>query len=235
MTSMPASPRGARARMLCLSCWLTRRFLCRAITWLTLTNALSGLFCASLNFIDGTRTTRPVMSFQPRVTATRTRPRAACTCSTASAEGGCVHGEPHALSQAAPCKGKAGIACSLDGHKLFDASWQSMAIDVRPVCPPGGECVLEIEQTIDMVLDIERSKRPRGTSHPACAARAAWDPFDDEYLTMRLMQITPFPGPRPASSSSATPRSPTTVTTPASPPITAPRRTGRCRRSLARP
>src|SRR6266536_4601331 len=40
--------------------------LCRADgRWLTLTNALSGLFCASLNFIDSTRTTRPVMSFQP--------------------------------------------------------------------------------------------------------------------------------------------------------------------------
>jgi GPI-anchor transamidase subunit T len=64
-----------------------------------------------------------------------------------------------------PCKGKVGISTLLDGHKLFDASWQSMAIDVRPLCPPGdaeSECVLQIEQTIDMVLDIERSKRPRG-------------------------------------------------------------------------
>ena len=65
-----------------------------------------------------------------------------------------------------PCKGKAGIATLLDGHKLFDASFQSMAIDIRPICPPGGECVLQIEQTIDMVLDIDRSKRPRGTIHP---------------------------------------------------------------------
>lgn len=64
-----------------------------------------------------------------------------------------------------PCKGKAGIATLLDGHKLFDASWQSMAIDVRPVCVPGEECTLEIEQTIDMVLDIDRSTRPRGTLH----------------------------------------------------------------------
>ncbi len=79
-----------------------------------------------------------------------------------------------------PCKGKAGISTLLDGHKLFDASWQSMAIDVRPVCPPafpsssaqqgrdgGGEeappaCMLEIDLTVDMVLDIERSKRRRG-------------------------------------------------------------------------
>jgi phosphatidylinositol glycan class T len=56
-----------------------------------------------------------------------------------------------------PCKGKAGISSLLDGHKLFDASWQSMSIDVRPL---GGG--LEITQTVDMVLDIQRSKRPRG-------------------------------------------------------------------------
>ena len=63
-----------------------------------------------------------------------------------------------------PCKGKVGISSLLDGHKLFDASWQSMAIDVRPVCPSDGtECVIEMEQTIDMVLDIQRSKRPRGS------------------------------------------------------------------------
>lgn len=62
-----------------------------------------------------------------------------------------------------PCKGKAGIASLLDGHKLFDASWQSMAIDIRSVCPEdGSECSIEMEQTVDMVLDIDRSKRPRG-------------------------------------------------------------------------
>lgn len=61
-----------------------------------------------------------------------------------------------------PCKGKAGISSLLDGHKLFDASWQSMSIDVRPVCSDGKDCVLEITQTIDMVLDIQRSKRSRG-------------------------------------------------------------------------
>ena len=33
--------------------------------WSSLVNSLSGLFCASLNFIDGTKTTRPVLSFEP--------------------------------------------------------------------------------------------------------------------------------------------------------------------------
>jgi phosphatidylinositol glycan class T len=66
-----------------------------------------------------------------------------------------------------PCKGKAGISSLLDGHKVFDASWQSMAIDVRPKCCAGiSDCQMEITQTIDVVLDIERSKRPRDNPIP---------------------------------------------------------------------
>ncbi|KAI0595164.1 Gpi16 subunit [Biscogniauxia sp. FL1348] len=135
--------------------------------WLTLTNALSGLFCASLNFIDQTRTIRPAMSFRPE----GDHPNSTLENTHL------LHGVlPHEVVctenltpflKLLPCKGKSGISSLLDGHKLFDASWQSMAIDIRPVCPPsGGECVLEIEQTIDMVLDIERSKRPRGNPIP---------------------------------------------------------------------
>ncbi|MCJ1364468.1 Subunit of the glycosylphosphatidylinositol transamidase complex-like protein [Acarospora aff. strigata] len=38
-----------------------------------------------------------------------------------------------------------------------------MSIDVRPICPAEGDgCIVEMEQTVDMVLDIERSKRQRG-------------------------------------------------------------------------
>lgn len=127
--------------------------------WRTLTNALSGLFCASLNFIDETRTIRPVMSFQPEGDHTE----------AALAKSRLLHGVlPHEVVctenltpflKLLPCKGKAGIASLLDGHKLFDASFQSMSIDVRPVCPKGGECVLEVESTVDMVLDVNRSKR----------------------------------------------------------------------------
>ena len=133
--------------------------------WLTLTNALSGLFCASLNFIDETRTTRPVMSFQPEGDHSE----------KALNNSRLLHGVlPHEVVctenltpflKLLPCKGKAGIASLLDGHKLFDASFQSMAIDVRPVCPEGSdECILEMEETIDMVLDVNRSKRPQSKS-----------------------------------------------------------------------
>lgn len=135
--------------------------------WRILTNALSGLFCASLNFIDSTRTTRPVMSFRPEGSSRyydSTAGNMHLLHGVLPREVVCTENLTPFL-KLLPCKGKAGISTLLDGHKLFDASWQSMAIDVRPLCPEdgaGGECVLQIEQTVDMVLDIERSKRPRG-------------------------------------------------------------------------
>ncbi|KAF2713890.1 GPI transamidase component GPI16 precursor [Pleomassaria siparia CBS 279.74] len=133
--------------------------------WLTLTNALSGLFCASLNFIDATKTIRPVMTFQPEGYHAN------------SSNLHLLHGTlPHEVVctenltpflKLLPCKGKAGISSLLNGHKLFDASWQTMSIDVRPMCGPGGgDCTLEMEQTVDMVLDIDRSKRPRDNPIP---------------------------------------------------------------------
>lgn len=131
--------------------------------WLTLTNALSGLFCASLNFIDSTRTTKPVMSFQPSGYHTNsTLSNLHLLHGTLPREVVCTENLTPFL-KLLPCKGKAGISSLLDGHKLFDASWQSMSLDVTPICLPGSEeCKLQITQTIDMVLDIQRSKRPRG-------------------------------------------------------------------------
>lgn len=131
--------------------------------WITLNNALSGLFCASLNFIDSTRTTRPVITFEPAGDhSNASLSKLYLLHGSLPREVVCTENLTPFL-KLLPCKGKAGISSLLDGHKLFDAAWQSMAIDVRPVCPPNAsECIIEMEQTVDMVLDIERSKRPRG-------------------------------------------------------------------------
>jgi phosphatidylinositol glycan class T len=130
--------------------------------WISLTQSLSGLFCASLNFIDSTRTTRPVVSFEP--TGDHSQPESTLHFLHGTLPGEVVCTENLTpFLKLLPCKGKAGIASLLDGHKLFDASWQSMSIDIRPSCPlSGNACHVEMEQTVDMVLDVERSKRPRG-------------------------------------------------------------------------
>lgn len=117
-----------------------------------------------MNFIDATNTIRPISTFSQEGSHSQ----------NSSKNLHLLHGAlPHEVVctenltpflKLLPCKGKAGISSLLDGHKLFDASWQTMAIDVRPVCPnDGSECLLEIEQTVDMVLDVERSMRPSRT------------------------------------------------------------------------
>lgn len=135
----------------------------RAFTkWITLTNSLSGLFCASLNFIDSTRTSRPVLSFEPVGESLGSNSTLHLLHGTLPGEVVCTENLTPFL-KLLPCKGKAGISSLLDGHKLFDASWQTMSVDVRRRCiDDAQECLVEIEQTVDMVLNIDRSKRPRG-------------------------------------------------------------------------
>ena len=130
-------------------------------------NALSGLFCASLNFVDSTRTTRPRMTFEPVGLHVNKPPNTLFLLhGSLPREVVCTENLTPFL-KLLPCKGNAGIASLLDGHKLFDASWQSMAIDFRTVCPDQEEdCTVEMEQTVDMVLDTERSKRPRANPIP---------------------------------------------------------------------
>lgn len=133
--------------------------------WHTLTQALSGLFCASLNFIDSTRTTRPILSFSPQGDHNAENENLHLLHGVLPGEVVCTENLTPFL-KLLPCKGKAGISSLLDGHKVFDASWQSMSIDVRPKCHSGQECLVEIQQTIDVVLNIERSKRPRDNPIP---------------------------------------------------------------------
>ncbi|RAK77303.1 GPI-anchor transamidase subunit GPI16 [Aspergillus fijiensis CBS 313.89] len=132
--------------------------------WITLAQSLSGLFCASLNFIDSTRTTRPVASFEPTGTHAASD-NLHLLHGTLPGEVVCTENLTPFL-KLLPCKGKAGVASLLDGHKLFDASWQSMSVDVRPICTQTGECVVQIDQSVDIVLDIDRSKRPRDNPIP---------------------------------------------------------------------
>ncbi len=131
--------------------------------WTTLTQSLSGLFCASLNFIDSTRTTRPVLTFgSTRSTSNERLPNESLHLLHGVLPGEVVCTENLTpFLKLLPCKGKAGVSSLLDGHKVFDASWQSMSIDVRQI---GGK--VEITQSIDVVLDVERSKRPRDNPIP---------------------------------------------------------------------
>ncbi|KAB8346269.1 hypothetical protein FH972_023313 [Carpinus fangiana] len=134
--------------------------------WLALVNSLSGLFCASLNYIDSTRTTMPIAAFEPEGYSVNGTHNLHLFHGTLPREVVCTENLTPFMKML-PCKGKAGVSSLLDGHKIFDAAWQSMAIDVRPVQLGGSSARgLQMEQSIDMVLDIERSMRPKDDPIP---------------------------------------------------------------------
>ncbi|KAL7276215.1 Subunit of the glycosylphosphatidylinositol transamidase complex-like protein [Rhizina undulata] len=202
--------------------------------WTTLTNSLSGLFCASLNFIDSTRTIRPVLSFQPAGHHASTE-KLHLLHGSLPREPVCTENLTPFL-KLLPCKGKAGISSLLDGHKLFDAAWQSMSIDVRPVCEEDGECKLQMEQTVDMVLDVERSLRRRDSPIPkpppisslSCDPSKSYSDRDACYpldsistLPWSLSEIfgRPLHGVCPLSTTPGIPPTPVCVNVPDSSPI----------------
>ncbi|KAG0048704.1 hypothetical protein BGZ83_006392 [Gryganskiella cystojenkinii] len=140
--------------------------------WKGLTNTLSGLFCASLNFIDDTITTEPKMSFRNEglynVHSDEFSRRNNYTSSSNQHARKLRYGSlPHEnvctenltpWIKLLPCKTKAGIASLLKSHKLFDSRFYSMSIHVRPVCEDELCRVksLELIQSITTVFDVAR-------------------------------------------------------------------------------
>ncbi|KAJ3311300.1 2-oxoglutarate dehydrogenase E1 component [Boothiomyces sp. JEL0838] len=116
--------------------------------WKGLTNALAGLFCASLNFMDESYTSEPIHAFQPEMefgmnTTLRyaSLPREiVCTENLTP------------WAKLLPCQTKAGLSTLLNGYKLFDGNYQSMGISWKPKCA-GGECFHELIQSFTTVLD----------------------------------------------------------------------------------
>ncbi|KAG0070405.1 hypothetical protein BGZ89_000742 [Linnemannia elongata] len=137
--------------------------------WKGLTNTLSGLFCASLNFIDDTITTEPKLSFRNEgLYNTHSVPTTSHNKNNSTIPRKLRYGSlPHEnvctenltpWIKLLPCKSKAGIASLLKSHKLFDTRFYSMAVHVRSVCEDEKCRVrsLELIQTITAVFDVAR-------------------------------------------------------------------------------
>ncbi|KAI8577591.1 hypothetical protein K450DRAFT_251553 [Umbelopsis ramanniana AG] len=146
--------------------------------WRSLTNTLSGLFCASLNFIDGTLTSQPELSFRPEGAKNsynhdeRMREGAEVRYGILPHENVCTENLTPWI-KLLPCKSKAGIATLLNAHKLYDTNYHSMAIHIRPVCQDAN-CTsqsLELVQTVTSVLDPVRESGRRDWSFSSLFGR----------------------------------------------------------------
>lgn len=130
-------------------------------SWLKLTESLSGVFCASLNFVDDAVTTFPKYK-----TASEEANYVAVPGNKLFLLRAALPDEPICTENLTPflkllpTRGKAGIASLLDGHKLYDSLWHSMSIDLVTACS-GNECHLELDQHIHHIADITRLIRRR--------------------------------------------------------------------------
>ncbi|ORZ19651.1 GPI transamidase component PIG-T [Absidia repens] len=137
--------------------------------WKALTNVLSGLFCASLNFIDETLTTEPRLSFrQEPFTSHNDVQQDNATVLRYGAlphENVCTENLTPWI-KLLPCKSKAGISTLLNAHKIYNSNFHSMSIHAQSVCKDETciERILQLEQTVTSVIDPVRDTSRRDWS-----------------------------------------------------------------------
>ncbi|KAL0077386.1 GPI transamidase GPI16 [Phycomyces blakesleeanus] len=133
--------------------------------WRSLTNVLSGLFCASLNFIDDTLTTQPRMSFLPEPLSQSDRENSQLRYGALPHENVCTENLTPWIKML-PCKAKSGIAVLLNAHKIYNSNFHAMGIVARSMCRDEAcsERVLELRQTVTSVLDPVRDTGRRDWS-----------------------------------------------------------------------
>ncbi|XP_053338794.1 GPI transamidase component PIG-T [Clarias gariepinus] len=125
--------------------------------WKELTNVLSGIFCASLNFIDSTNTVEPTASFKPLGLGNVTDHRF-LRYATLPREIVCTENLTP-WKKLLPCGSKAGLAVLLKSEKLFHSSFHSEAVHIRPICKDR-QCsgrAWELRQTLGVVFDLYTS------------------------------------------------------------------------------
>lgn len=127
--------------------------------WFKLSQTLSGFFCASLNFIDDSITTLPkaATTYLNDLFKVGSDTKLFLLRAALPNEPICTENLTPFL-KLLPTRGKAGISSLLDGHKLFDSLWYGMSIDLTTKCQ-GNDCHLNMIQTINAVVDVQRSLR----------------------------------------------------------------------------
>ncbi|CAO3639653.1 unnamed protein product [Mucor hiemalis] len=131
--------------------------------WKSLTNTLSGLFCASLNFIDETITTEPRLSF--RTDDSNSNQGEQLRFGSLPHENVCTENLTPWI-KLLPCKAKSGISVLLNPHRIYNSNFHSMAIHAKSICVDDA-CTdrrLELKQTVTSVMDPVRDTSRRDWS-----------------------------------------------------------------------
>lgn len=129
--------------------------------WKTLVNSLSGLFCASINFIDESKTTYPMSSFQPDhmdgiplLNLDADSNKLYLLHASLANEPICTENLTP-LVKLLPTRGKSGLSQYLDGHKIFDSLWHSLSIDIDTNCDDSThQCKFIMDANLNMAIHL---------------------------------------------------------------------------------
>ncbi|KAG9337490.1 hypothetical protein JZ751_028681 [Albula glossodonta] len=147
--------------------------------WKELTNVLSGIFCASLNFIDSTNTVQPSASFKPLGVGNVTNQKL-LRYAVLPREIVCTENLTP-WKKLLPCGSKAGLAVLLKSEKLFHSSFHSQAVHIRPVCQDW-QCkstAWELRQTLNVVFDLHTSGQSKREACPLASSSKVYVDITD--------------------------------------------------------
>ena len=123
--------------------------------WRDLTNALSGQFCASLNFIKPENTASPNVSFRRRgVTSSIYNDSRTLRYSSLPREIVCTENLTP-WTKLLPCDSKSGLSSLLNSLLIYKVKYHSMSVHLRTICEDS-DCqfpLLELQQTLSIVTD----------------------------------------------------------------------------------
>jgi len=124
-------------------------------TWRELTSSLSGLLCASLNFIDATNTINPQFSFRPAGVSTSSPDPSLLRYGTLPQEIVCTENLTP-WKKLLPCDSTRGLATLLNAGYIHNTNYHSLGIHVRNVCTDStcSTTSVELKQSVSLVHDL---------------------------------------------------------------------------------
>ncbi|XP_072758033.1 GPI transamidase component PIG-T [Anoplolepis gracilipes] len=124
--------------------------------WKGLTNALAGLFCASLNFIDISNSMSPEFTFRPTgLVIDRIVNASHLRYSSLPKEVVCTENLTP-FKKLLPCDSKRGLATLLNSAHIHNTNYHSIGIHFRSICRDitCTRTSLELRQTVSLTYDI---------------------------------------------------------------------------------
>lgn len=126
--------------------------------WKKLSSTLSGLFCASLNFIENFNTITPKMALWPTGAVTKSNTNITSQLRYASLPREIVCTENLTpWKKLLPCESSHGFSSLLNSRMIHNTNYHSIGVHVRKTCADSNcvETNLEIKQTVALVYDFK--------------------------------------------------------------------------------